>query len=630
MNDHNHENCSCHAHHDHHSHCHEGECCCGHEHAKFDKKDLIIFVSTAFVFILSAMLNLGVLSQIIALMAIILCGFKIFASGIKSLVKLKFDENTLILIAVIATIIMKEYTEGYLITLLFGIGQYLEEYSVGKSRKKIESLISLTDDKAHDEFGKEIDPRSIKIDDRILVRAGDKICVDAKIISGASSFDTSSLTGESMPKDATIGDTILSGTINLTNSVICEAISTYHDSTASKIKQYVENASDNKADTEKFITSFSKIYTPCVVIISVLIAILFPLLGISDITEAIRRALTFMIASCPCALVISIPLSYYAAIGAASKKGILVKGSKFINVLNKADTIAFDKTGTLTKGELSVTDIICEKDTDKEAALSYAAALEIHSSHPVARAILKAYDSDVSPCKNVKEIFGKGMTGIVNGKEVAIGNAAFCMEQNLDAASDTGINLYIDNKKCAVFKLADTIRPEAKKTFEMLKKIGIKTICVLSGDTKAETERLKYLLGADIAKGSLLPTEKADEIDKMKNSGKTIIFAGDGVNDAPSLAKSDVSISVLSESAIALEAGDLTMISNSLMSIPSVIKLSKHAMRVIYTNISFALTIKFIVLLLATLGIAPIWLALFADVGVLILTVLNSLTVINA
>lgn len=626
MNNHNHENCSCHAHHDHHEHCHDGKCSCGHEHIELNKTDLIIFVCTAVVFVLSVILKL----QIIGLMAIVVCGLKIFATGIKSLAKLKFDENTLILIAVIATVIMNEYTEGYLITLLFGIGQYLEEYSLGKSRRKIESLISLTDDKAHDEYGKEIDPKDIKIGDRILVRPGDKLCVDAKIINGTSSFDTSSLTGESMPRDATNGDTLLSGTINLTNSVICEAVSTYQTSTASKIKEYVNNASSKKADTEKFITSFSKIYTPSVIIISVFIAILFPLFGISGITESIKRALTFMIASCPCALVISIPLSYYAAIGAASKNGVLVKGSKFINIINKADTIAFDKTGTLTKGELAVEDILCENGTDKETALSYAAALEIHSSHPIARAILKACSSDIPTFENVKEIFGKGITGIVNGKKVAIGNAAFCLEQNFGDASDIGINLYIDNKKSAVFMLADTVRPEAKETFELLRETGIKTICILSGDTNTEAEKLKELLGADIAKGMLLPTEKANEIDKMKDSGKTIIFAGDGVNDAPSLAKSDVSVSVLSGSAIALEAGDLTMISNSLLSIVSVIKTAKHAMRVIYTNIWFSLSVKLVVLVLAATGFAPIWLALFADVGVLILTVLNSLTVIKA
>jgi Cd2+/Zn2+-exporting ATPase len=626
MNNHNHENCSCHAHHDHHCHCHESECGCTHEHVELNKRDLIIFVFTAIVFVLSVILK----SQIVALMAIIVCGFKIFAGGIKSLARLKFDENTLILIAVIATVIMKEYTEGYLITLLFGIGQFLEEYSIGKSRQKIESLISLTDDKAHDKMGNEIDPKSIKIGDEILVRPGDKLCVDTKIINGTSSFDTSSLTGESMPKDASVGDIILSGTINLTNSVICEAISTYHNSTASKIKEYVNNASSKKADTEKFITSFSKIYTPTVIITAVFIAILFPLVGIAGITEAIRRALTFMIASCPCALVISIPLAYYAAIGAASKKGILIKGSKFINVLSKADAIAFDKTGTLTMGELSVADIICEEGTDRETALSYASALEIHSSHPVARAICKSYNNATYPAENVHEVFGKGILGTVNGNKVAIGNTAFCKEQNLGGASDIGINLYINGQKCAVFKLTDTVRPEAKNAFELIRKNGIKTICILSGDTNTEAEKLKNLLGADIAKGSLLPTEKASEIDKMKNSGKTIIFAGDGVNDAPSLAKSDVSISVLSESAIALEAGDLTMISDSLMAIPYVIKTAKHTMRVIYTNIWFSLLVKLIVLLLATIGIAPIWLALFADVGVLILTVLNSLSVVKA
>ena len=613
--------CHCHDEHTHHHH----NCSCGTEHADLGKKDLYIFALSLIAFVMYLFLN----NTFLAIAAIIICGAKIYAHAVKSLAKLKFNENTLILIAVISTVLMREFAEGYIITLLFGIGQYLEEYSVQKSRKKIENLIANFSEKANDEHGNSIDPHHIKVGDKLLLKPGDKLCVDARILSGSSSFDTSALTGESLPQDAHEGDNLLSGTVNLTNSVLCVAVSEFNNSTSAKIRDYVTKAADQKSKTEKFITSFARIYTPFVIGTAFAIAIVLCAFGITGTTEAIRRALTFMIASCPCALVISIPLAYYAAVGSSGKKGILIKGSKYINLIAKSDTIAFDKTGTLTKGKMSVEKIDCEDWIDKDSALYFASSVEMHSSHPIAEAICNSYTKERGSADNIKETFGKGISATLDGKQVHIGNYQFIIENGLANASQNGINLYIDRKKACVIHITDTVKSDAKKCFENLKKLGIKTICILSGDNELKTQKLKNLLDADFAKGALLPNDKAGEIENMKNSGRRVIFVGDGVNDAPSLASADVSISVATGSALAMETGDITLVSDSLNAIPYVIKVSKYAMKVIYTNIVFSLAVKLAVLVCAALGMAPMWLALFADVGVMLLTTLNSLSVIK-
>ncbi|MBQ8587938.1 MAG: cation-translocating P-type ATPase, partial [Clostridia bacterium] len=435
----NHGDNHCH-HHSHKEHqCyHNDGCGCGHEHAEISKSDIVLCGVSVILFIASALIKSNVMSAIICVTSVIFSGYKIFAMGIKALLKFKFDENTLIVIAVLASVILGEFNEAYFITLLFSIGNFLENYAVGKSRGRIESLIDLTSDSAYNELGEKIEPQSLKAGDRFLVKPGDKVCLDGKVISGSSSFDTSNITGESIPVDLGPEDKVISGYVNLSASVVCIATADYANSTASKIKEYVMNASSKKAGTERFITKFASIYTPAVIIAALILGIVLAISGLTEISEAIKRALTFMIASCPCALVISIPLSYYASIGAIGKYGILIKGSKYINVMSKADTIAFDKTGTITKGKLCVSEIVCTSETSKDTVLMLAKALERHSSHPIAEAICSSYTGDVPEATDVKEHFGKGMEGRIDGHRIILGTSDFCMETG--CMQDNGIS----------------------------------------------------------------------------------------------------------------------------------------------------------------------------------------------
>ncbi len=626
-------NCNHHSHEEHGCSCHGGGCDCGHEHAELGKTDLLVCTISVILFIVSVLLNNVVFSAILCTLAVILCGCKIFAVGIKALLKLRFDENTLIVIAALASIMLGEFHEAYFITILFTIGNLLENYAVGKSRKRIEDLIDLTSDITYNELGDKIEPQALKTGDRFLVKPGDKVCLDAEIVSGTTSFDTSNITGESIPRNLGPGEAVVSGYVNLSASVVCMATSDYANSTASKIKEYVANASNKKADTEKFITKFASIYTPAVIICALILGITLAVSGITDITDALKRALTFMIASCPCALVISIPLSYYASIGAIGKYGLLIKGSKYINAMAKADMIAFDKTGTITKGRLAVSEIVCASGTSKEAVLVLAKALEIHSSHPIAQAICNSCTGEYTEASDVKEYFGKGMEGTVDGHKIIIGTPLFCREMgcisdDVGAFSDStgGIMLCSDGKCIAMIRITDEIKSDAAIAVKALRDIGIKSY-MLSGDNDDEVDRICMQLGGITGKGNLLPQQKAEEITMLKKDSKAVIFVGDGVNDAPSLSEADFSVSIGSGSSLALESGDATLISSSLTAIPRAIKKARYTMQVIYSNIALALIFKMIVLVLAAVGIAPIWLAVLADVGILIITVMNSLSV---
>lgn len=567
------------------------------------------------------------LPAIAKISAIITCGYSILFYGVKSLLKLKFDENTLMSVAAIASAVMGDFNEAFLIVILFSIGEYLEDYAVEKSHRRIEKLMDITTDVAYNVNGEKISAENIKEGDRILVRPGDKLCVDVKIVKGNTSFDTSNITGETLPLDVKENSFALAGYLNTGNAVICEATSDYATSTTAKIKEYVENARAQKASTEKFITKFSKIYTPVVIVSAIVIGIILTISGITSATEAIKRALTFMIASCPCALVISIPLSYYAAIGSAGKMGILIKGSKHINTLAKADAVAFDKTGTLTEGKLVLSEIKTMGNMTSEEVLNYANAVEVNSSHPIAKAICNAATKTDYKAEDVKEHFGKGIEGIVNGHKVSIGNNKLTSRETSD--DSWNIVICIDGKDMAMLKLSDKVKGDAKQMLTLLsEKTQIKSAYILSGDSQAEVNRICNEIGNIKGYGNLLPEDKAHKLEKLKELHKNIVFVGDGNNDAPSLAVADFSISIGSGSSLALETGDATLLSHSLNAIVSVVKLARHTVGVVYSNLVFSLLAKLAVLVLAVIGIAPIWLALFADVGVLILAVLNSLSVL--
>jgi len=622
---HNHGHHECCSHNDHNPGHHECGCSC-HEHHEKSKSDAVRYFVSLILFILSFVFKDIYACTTLKILSVILCGYKILFYGVKSIVQIKFDENTLMAAASIASSIMGDFNEAYLIVLLFSIGEYLEEYAVEKSHRRIEGLISLTDDTVFDRKGNKIAAESVKIGDLLLLRPGDKLCVDGVITEGSTSFDTSNLTGESLPRDLITGDEILAGYVNTGKAIVYKATSDYSNSTTAKIKEYVEKARNHKADTEKFITSFAKIYTPAVIYIAFAIGIVFPLAGITTVIESIKRALTFMIASCPCALVISIPLSYYAAIGNASRHGILIKGSKHINTLAKADGIAFDKTGTLTEGKLKVSKITLTGSHTEEEILNFANALEINSSHPIAKAICNAATVKTYSAVDVKEHFGKGIEGVVDGRKVTIGNES--LSQSCQRETKSGLTLYIDGVSEAVIELSDSVKSDAAETISLLKKYGIKEAYVLSGDSTKEVEKLGSFLKNVRCFGELLPNEKANKLNEIKSNHNGVIYVGDGVNDAPCLTAADFSVSVGSGSSLALETGDATLISRSLKPLVSVFRIAKHTLRVIYTNISFSLLVKAAVLALAALGIAPIWLALFADVGVLILAVLNSLSIL--
>lgn len=633
--EHEHEHAHCCEHEHGHEHCHE--CGCGHCHNDEEEPHVKLYIISAVIFALSFFarnITVGALNIqfIIIAAATLLCGFDIFKNGLKSIAKFRFDESTLILVAVVSAALMREFNEMYMITLLFAIGEAVEDYAVDKSRERIEGYIDLTDDTAYNELGEKIDASKIKIGDRILIKPGDKVCVDAKIIRGNTSFDTSNLTGESLPCDMSEGDTVISGSINLTSSVVCEAMSDFSNSTAAKIKDYVQGASKQKAETEKFITHFARVYTPAVIGFSGLLALVLIVFRITTVPDAINRALTIMIASCPCALVIGVPLTYFGAIGSISKSGILVKGSKFINSLAKSNAIAFDKTGTLTTGKLSVKNTVTLDGYDSNEVLGYAAALENNSSHPVARAICEYFKGNVLPAEDVNELFGKGMTGTVNGKKIAVGNRKIIANDTsvTPDMQDASVFVCVDGKLAGAITLSDTIKENAPKAIDRLHEMGISKMYVLSGDNTAAVERTCAAFGGKIKGfGALMPTEKTDKINEIKSNSSGLIYVGDGVNDAPSLCAADVGIAVGSANSLALEAGDATLVSGNLESIASAVGIARYAMRILYSNIAFALIVKFAVLVVAMFGKAPLWLALLADVGVLIISVLRAVSVLG-
>ena len=632
-----HHHCQCHSHCEQKCHSDSQDCCnhkhhethscgCGHEHHKKSKNDLIRFLVSAIFFVMSFIpFDIEYLQIVFKSVSIILCGYKILIHGLSSLFKIKFDENTLMAIAAIAAAVMGDLNESYMIVVLFSIGEYMEEYALSKSHKRIEKLIDLTDDYTFDEAGNKIDAENIKTGDVFVVHPGDKVCTDCTIIKGNTSFDTSAITGESLPQDTVEGTDILSGYINLGTSVVCKATTNYSNSTTSRIKEYIKNASAKKSTREKFITKFASIYTPVVIICAVILTILLALLGITSITEAIKRGLTFMIASCPCALVISIPLSYFAAVGAAGKKGILVKGSVHIDTIAKADAIVFDKTGTITDGIINVESVTSKGNLTAEEIMAYAKALEINSSHPIARGICRYPTSVEYIASQVKEHFGKGIEGIIEDKKVYLGKIDTLLSDNCD--TEEGLVLTIDGNTEAVIKLNDTIKPDTSAIFEELYKNGINKISIFSGDSHKRAQAISSQLPYTDAKGDMLPRDKAKAIDELKEN-HTVVFVGDGVNDAPALTAADFSVAVGNGSSLALEAGDATLMSNTLKPLLSLRKLATHTVATVYFNIVFSLLVKVVVLLLSVFGLAPIWLALLSDVGVLIVAVLNSMSIL--
>ena len=546
-----------------------------------------------------------------------------------------FDENFLMAIATVGALALGEYDEAVAVMLFYQIGEFFEDYAVDKSRKSVAALMDIRPDFAvvlKDGKEETLDPYDVNIGDIVLVRPGEKIPLDGIIIEGSSSIDTSSLTGESLPKDAEAGDEVISGCINLSGVIKIRVTSMFEESTVSKILEMVENASSRKAPVENFITKFAKYYTPVVVFSAVALAIIPPLV-IADATFStwIYRALLFLVVSCPCALVISIPMSFFSGIGAASARGVLVKGGNYLQILSKVNTVIFDKTGTLTTGKFKV-DKIYGDEPDKLLAL--AAACEQYSHHPIAISIKEAYKGDIYTADDVQEIAGRGIKAVIDGKEVYAGNAKLMHELGIEALPEatgtTLVHLAYSDKYLGYISVTDTIKEDTAAGLKALKDIGVTELVMLTGDNMQTARKVADQTGITEVHANLLPENKVEIAEQILDKGRIAAFVGDGVNDAPVLARVDVGIAMGGlGSAAAMEAADVVIMDDNPKKISLAIRIGRKTVRLAKENIWFALVVKLLVLVLGALGLVNMWAAVFADVGVAVIAIANSMRALS-
>lgn len=616
---------------EHHHHVHEEE---NNERIILSRIVLaILLFITAMLFTHSTILKCTVLG-----MAYLIAGYDIIFKALKNIIKGQvFDENFLMGIATLGAIGIKEYPEAVMVMVLYQIGEYLQDKAVEKSQNSITELMDIRPDYANIEKNGDltkISPYEVKIGDTIIVKTGEKIPLDGIIIDGTATLDTSALTGESRPREVKIGDEAISGCINTNGLLKIRVTKEYGQSTVSKILDLVENASSKKTKTENFITKFAKIYTPVVVLAALFLAILPPLIFGSNFSVWINRALTFLVISCPCALVISVPLGFFAGIGGASKCGILVKGSSYLELLSKPETIVFDKTGTLTQGCFKVVKIVQQEDTTKEELLELTAYAESYSNHPIALSIKKAYDKSIDKNKisEISEIAGNGVRAEINGCSILVGNENLLKNHNISyqKANETGTIVYTakNSKFLGYIVISDKLKEDAQKAIIELKKLKLQTV-MLTGDTEESGLTVAKELNIDKAYTQLLPIDKVDKIEdiiEQKTKNKSVIFVGDGINDAPVLTRADVGIAMggLGSDA-AIEAADVVIMDDKPTKVAKAIKIAKQTLTIVKENIAFALGIKLLFLILGAFGFVTMWGAVFADVGVTLIAVLNSL-----
>lgn len=610
-----------------------------HEEEKNDKV-LLARVILAIVLFSLAMIFTSAPTFKISLLGIsyLIAGYDILIKALKNIIKGKvFDENFLMGIATLGAIGIKEYPEAVMVMVLYQIGEYLQDKAVEKSQNSITELMDIRPDYANIEKNGDltkISPYEVKIGDTIIVKTGEKIPLDGIIIDGSATLDTSALTGESRPREVKIGDEAISGCINTNGLLKIRVTKEYGQSTVSKILDLVENASSKKTKTENFITKFAKIYTPVVVLAALFLAILPPLIFGSNFSVWINRALTFLVISCPCALVISVPLGFFAGIGGASKCGILVKGSSYLELLSKPETIVFDKTGTLTQGCFKVVKIEQQEDTTKEELLELTAYAESYSNHPIALSIKKAYDKSIDKNKisEISEIAGNGVRAEINGCSILVGNENLLKNHNISyqKANETGTIVYTakNSKFLGHIVISDKLKEDAQKAIIELKKLKLQTV-MLTGDTEESGLTVAKELNLDKAYTQLLPIDKVDKIEdiiEQKTKNKSVIFVGDGINDAPVLTRADVGIAMggLGSDA-AIEAADVVIMDDKPTKVATAIKIAKQTLTIVKENIAFALGIKVLFLILGAFGFVTMWGAVFADVGVTLIAVLNSL-----
>lgn len=674
--DHKHEHDEGHDHHHHHD---EEDCCCGHdhhhehehhhdeehEHSNAEKSESAANASekeklTSDQIMVRRLIIGGIIyaigfagynffgldvvpALVFFIVSYIILGYDVVLTAIRNISHGKvFDEHFLMSISTIGAFIIGEYPEAVAVMLFYQIGEFCQDKAVDKSRRSISGLMEIRPDRANiNQNGNIISVPAEEIEkgEEIIVRPGERVPLDGVVSKGKSSLDTMALTGESLPRDVAEGDPVFSGSINLNGVLTIKVLKSLEDSTASKIIEMVENASARKAPTEKFITRFAAVYTPIVVFLAAALAIIPPLFLGGEWADWVHRAFVFLVVSCPCAFVIAIPLTFFGGIGAAAKKGVLVKGGNYLEALNDVDTIVFDKTGTLTKGVFNVTHIAPVDGVSEDELLEKAAMAESYSNHPIAESIVKAYGKQIDEnlITDVKELAGHGISALYNGKRISVGNEKLMTSENIAVVINehVGTKIYVaeDERYIGCIVIADELKADSKKAVSELKALGINRMVMLTGDNKAIAKHVADELGMDEYYAELLPGDKVDkleEIDKNKNPKKKLAFVGDGINDAPVLARADVGISMGTLGAdAAIEAADVVLMTDEPSRITDAIKVASKTKQIVMQNIVFALVVKVVFLILGSMGIAGMWEAVFGDVGVTLIAVANSLRMMN-
>lgn len=624
-----------HHHHDEHGHDgHEHH----HDHGELDKKDIAMFAAGAVLFVAALFTDKGSMYELpLFLAAYLLVGWEILYSAVRNMMRGSwFDENFLMSIATVGAFAIGEYPEGVAVMLFFRIGEFFQDMAVARSRRSITELMDIRPDYANlmvDGKSVKVDPNEVKVGDILIVKPGEKVPLDAVVLEGNSTLDTSALTGEAMPREVSKADEIISGSINKTGVLTIKALKTFEDSAVSKILDLVQNASAKKAKTENFITKFARYYTPFVVFSAMALAFLPPLLieGAS-LSEWFGRALVFLVVSCPCALVVSIPLSFFGGIGAASRNGILVKGAAYLEGLKGVDTVVFDKTGTLTKGVFALSSITASNGFGEDELLRCAAYAEHYSNHPIAAGVKKAYKEviDESNIGSHEELSGYGVKAVVGGKTMLVGSAKL-MEENgvfFERSDEKESTVYVavEGVFIGYLSVADELKEDSKKAIENLKALGIQHIVMLTGDNEKTAKSVAEKLGIDRVYAGLLPHQKVEKLESIMDraKGKTV-FVGDGINDAPSLARADIGVAMGGVgSDAAIEAADVVIMTDEISKVATAVKIARKTNAVVWQNIFFALGVKALIMAMGAYGTATLWEAVFADVGVALIAVLNA------
>ena len=616
---------------------------CNHEHKDKEEnlKAEVVKLVIALIIFATAFFKVvpGKIATWLFVAAYILSGYEVLLKSIKNIFRGEvFDENFLMSIATLGAFAISKPGEAAAVMIFYNVGELFEDYAVGKSKKSIIQLMNIKPKIANLKKGnkiKVVEPEELKVGDIIVVKAGEKIPVDGVIVNGQTTINTSALTGESVPRKVKVDDEVLAGCINESDVIEVKVTKEFKDTAINEIIELVKNSNKAKSKTELFITRFAKVYTPIVVVLALILAFIPPIfVGFQNLGEWVKRALVFLVTSCPCAIVLSVPLGYFAGIGKAGKEGVLIKGSNYLDILTKANTMVLDKTGTITKGNFEVSKIILAEEIKEEELLEIAAVAESMSNHPIAKSIINRVNKKVNQeeIEEYKEIAGMGIKAKYHGEEIVAGNAKLLEKEEIKyyPCNEIGAIVYVaKNKKyLGAIVISDTIKPDSREAIEGFKKNGISKICMLTGDNKEIAGNIAKQVGIEEVHCNLLPGEKVKELQKLKNEQNIIIAIGDGINDSPILAEADIGASMgLNGQDLAIETSDIVIMDGKLSSFNKAIKVSKRTKKIIMQNICFALGIKVIVLVLGAFGISTMWEAVFADVGVTFITVLNSLRV---